>query len=251
MNYLILFIVGIVLGSFYNVLIYRIPRGESIVRPSSHCPFCNSKIRWYDNIPIISYILLRGRCRNCSARIPIRYILVETLSGLLMVLCYVKWKLSFEFFVMFVFFSLLLILSFIDWDTFVLPDSLNLGGLAFGLLSSPFRENFGLLNSIVGALLGSGFFFLIYIYYIKLRRMEGLGFGDVKLMAFIGSAGGFWGVIYAVFLGSLLGLFYTLPLVIKHRSFSFAIPFGPFLSLGCFLGVMLDVKDFILLLASQ
>ncbi len=246
MNYLLLFIVGTVLGSFYNVLIHRIPRRESIVIPPSHCPVCNSKIRWYDNIPIISYILLKGRCRDCSARIPIRYPLVEAFSGLLMVLCYAKWKLSFEFFVMFVFFSVLLVLSFIDWDTFILPDSLNLGGLVFGMSTSFLRDSFGFWNSLVGALSGSVPFLLIYLFYVKLKKMEGLGFGDVKLMAFIGSVAGVWGVIYAVFLGSFFGLLYAFPIVIKNKSLSFAIPFGPFLSLGCFVGVMLDIKRLIL-----
>lgn len=239
MDYLFAFLLGSVLGSFYNVLIYRLPRGESVIRPSSHCPSCGSKIRWYDNIPIISYMFLKGRCRNCSVSISFRYPLVEFMSGLLAVLCYLKWSVSVESVVMFVFFSLLLILSFIDWDTFILPDSLNVGGLIFGLVSSFFRENFTFLDSVIGALVGSVPFLLIYIFYKKFRNMEGIGFGDVKLMAFIGSVSGIWGVVSAVFLGSLFGLFYSVPLIIKHKNFSFAVPYGPFLSLGCFVGVFL------------
>ncbi|SNZ13315.1 prepilin peptidase [Hydrogenobacter hydrogenophilus] len=239
MDYLFVFLLGSVLGSFYNVLIYRLPRRESIISPPSHCPSCGSKIRWYDNIPIISYFLLKGKCRDCFASISLRYPLVEFLSGLLALLCYFKWSLSFESFVMFVFFSLLLILSFIDWDTFTLPDSLNLGGLAFGLVSSFFRENFTFWDSVVGALVGAVPFFLIYIFYVKVRKIEGIGFGDVKLMAFIGSVAGVWGVASAVFLGSLFGLLYAIPLIIKYKNISFAVPYGPFLSLGCFVGVML------------
>nr|BAL54340.1 prepilin peptidase / N-methyltransferase [uncultured Aquificae bacterium] len=240
MDYLALFVLGCVLGSFYNVLIYRLPRGTSIVKPPSHCPVCGSKIRWYHNIPVISYLVLRGRCRSCSASISIRYPLVELSSGLLAILSYIKWGFSFESFVMFVFFSLLLVLSLIDWDTFLLPDSLNLGGLAFGLITSLFRTDFSLLDSLAGALAGAVPFFLIYVFYVKVRKMEGLGFGDVKLMAFIGSVTGIWGVLYAVFLGSVFGLLYALPIIFKNRNLSFAVPYGPFLSLGCFVGTVFD-----------
>ena len=239
MEYGLLFIIGAVLGSFYNVLIYRIPRGMSIIYPPSHCPKCNAPIRWYDNIPIISYILLRGRCRNCKGKISVRYPLVELSSGLLAVMCYAKWGATFTAFVFFVFFSLLLILSLIDWDTFLLPDSLNLGGLGFGLITSFIREVFGFIDSLFGALSGFLPSLLVYLYYTKIRKVEGLGFGDVILLAFIGSVVGYWGVIYAVFLGSILGLMYALPIILKNKSLSFAIPFGPFLSLGCFVGVLL------------
>ncbi|MEZ0361437.1 MAG: prepilin peptidase [Hydrogenobacter sp.] len=242
MDYLALFLLGSILGSFYNVLIYRIPRGESIIDPPSHCPKCGTKIKWYDNIPIISYFLLKGKCRECSAPISLRYPAVEVLSGFLALLSYAKWGANLEGIVMFVFFSLLLILSFIDWDTFLLPDSLNLGGLAFGLFTSIFRNHFNLLDSILGALIGGVTFFFIYIFYVKVRKMEGIGFGDVKLMAFIGSVTGVWGVVYAVFLGSLFGLVYALPLIFKYKNLSFAMPYGPFLSMGCFVGVMLHDK---------
>ncbi|WP_448584130.1 prepilin peptidase [Thermocrinis sp.] len=233
---------GAVLGSFYNVLIYRLPRGISIVNPPSHCPKCQSPIRWYDNIPIISYILLQGKCRNCKSKIPLRYPLVEAISGFLAVLCYYKWGFSLSAFVFYAFFSTLLVLSMIDWDTFSLPEPIMLGGVLFGFITSVFRSDFSLFDSFVGALSGALPFWLIYLYYTKIRKMEGLGFGDVELMAFIGSVAGIWGVISAVFLGSVIGLAYTLPIIIKHKSTGFAIPFGPFLALGCFLGVFFDLK---------
>ncbi len=244
--YLLAFVIGLALGSFYNVVVYRVSRGVSLVLPPSHCPECKKPIRWYDNIPLVSYVVLMGRCRHCGMRISLRYPLVELSSGLLAVLCLLKWGLSFTALVFFVFFSLLMILSLIDWDTFTLPDSLNLGGLALGLLSSLFREDFGLLSSLMGALFGGGLFLALYLYYVKLRKTEGLGFGDVKLMAFIGSVVGIKGVLLSVFLGAFLGLAYALPLIIKNRSMQFAIPFGPFLSLGCFVGIMLDLDRFLL-----
>ncbi len=242
LEYVFLFALGASLGSFYNVLVYRMPRGMSIVSPPSSCPHCGQRIRWYDNIPIISYLLLRGRCRHCGGKISIRYPLVESSTGLLAVLCRLRfedWLLSLIFFV---FFSVLLVASLIDWDTFILPDSLTLGGLGFGLLTSFVRQDFSLQESLMGAVAGGGSFLLIYLYYTKLRKMEGLGFGDVKLMAFIGSVAGIWGVMYAVFLGSVLGLLYALPIIIRNRSLQFAVPYGPFLSMGVFVGVFLDLK---------
>ncbi len=244
LEYVFLFLLGASLGSFYNVLIYRIPRGISIVSPPSHCPQCGQRIRWYDNIPIVSYLILRGRCRYCGAKISIRYPLVEAFTGFLAVLCRVRFEEPFLSFVFFVFFSMLLVASLIDWDTFILPDTFTLGGLAFGLVVSVFRQDFSLKESLLGAFVGGGIFLLIYLYYTKLRKIEGLGFGDVKLMAFIGSVAGLWGVIYAVFLGSLLGLLYALPIILKNKSLQFALPYGPFLSLGVFLGIVLDLKRF-------
>jgi len=245
-EYVFLFWLGASLGSFYNVLIYRMPRGLSIVSPPSHCPYCSQRIKWYDNIPIISYLILKGRCRHCGAKISIRYPLVEAFTGFLAVLCRVRFEEPFLSLVFFVFFSILLVASLIDWNTFILPDTFTLGGLVFGLVVSVFRQDFSLKESFLGALVGGVLFLLIYLYYTKLRKIEGLGFGDVKLMAFIGSVAGLWGVVYAVFLGSLLGLLYALPIIVKNKSLQFALPYGPFLSLGAFLGIVLDLKRFFL-----
>ncbi|MEN3027844.1 MAG: prepilin peptidase [Aquificaceae bacterium] len=246
LEYAFLFAFGAILGSFYNVLIYRLPRNLSPISPPSRCPHCGQRIRWYDNIPIISYLLLRGRCRHCKGKISLRYPLVETASGCLAVICRLRFEEPFTSFVFFFFFSLLMVASLIDWDTFLLPDSLTLGGLAFGLFTSLFRQDFGFTEGLTGALVGGGSFLLVYLYYTKLRKMEGLGFGDVKLMAFIGSVTGVWGVLYAVFLGSLFGLLYALPIIVKNRSLQFAVPFGPFLSLGTFVGILSDLKNFLI-----
>lgn len=239
MIYIFLFIIGAVLGSFYNVVIHRLPEGKSIINPPSHCTKCNTPIRWYDNIPILSYIILKGRCRHCKERISPVYPFVEIASGFLLVFSYHKWPLT-DAIVMYVFFSLLLILSVIDWKTFILPDLLNYSGIAFGFLTSFVRENFSFYESLLGMLAGFFIPFLIYLYYVKIRKMEGLGFGDVKLLTFIGATSGIYGVLSAVFIGSLLGLLYAIPLIVKYRNMKFVVPFGPFLSLGCFVGLALE-----------
>ena len=242
MDYAILFILGLVLGSFYNVLIYRLPRNVSIVTPSSHCPECKERIRWYDNIPVLSYLILRGRCRNCGAKISIQYPLVELSSGFLAVLSYYRWGMTFDAFFMYVFFSALLVLSLIDLRFFILPDVITIPGIAVGILSSLLRTDITPIQSLVGGIVGFLVPLGIYLYYVKFRRMEGLGFGDVKLLSMIGAFTGVYGVLSALFLGSLIGLLFTLPSLIRNRNLQFAIPFGPFLSLGCFVGVLLKEK---------
>ncbi|HIQ30649.1 MAG TPA: prepilin peptidase [Aquifex aeolicus] len=235
-----LFLLGTVLGSFYNVLTYRLPKGMSLLNPPSHCPRCKSKIRWYDNIPLVSYLLLRGKCRECGAPIPLSYPIVEFSSGALAVLSYLRWGMSVDALIMYALFSALIVISVIDMRHFIVPDRITLPGIALGLVSSPLRESFTFHQSLTGTLIGFLLPFLIYLYYVKFRKMEGLGFGDVKLLSMIGSMTGPYGVLSALFLGSAIGLVFALPLVIKNRSIKFAIPFGPFLSAGCFLGVYLS-----------
>ncbi len=242
MEYLIAFLVGISLGSFYNVLIYRLPRNISVIFPSSKCPSCGHRIRWYDNIPILSYLILRGRCRYCGDRISLQYPLVELASGALAVFSLYRWGLTPDGILLYSFFSALLVASLIDLRFFIIPDVITIPGTVGGILTSPLRAETPLLESVVGAVAGFGISFVIYIYYVKVRKMEGLGFGDVKLLAFIGSFTGIYGVLSALFLGSLIGLIYALPSIIRNRTVSFAIPFGPFLSLGCFVGILF--KDF-------
>ena len=167
---------------------------------------------------------------------------MEVLSGVFAVLSYYIWGASLTALVFYFFFSTLLILSLIDWDTFSLPEPIMLGGTALGVLTSIFRKDFTLYESLLGILAGTIPLLLVYFYYKKVRKIEGLGFGDVELMAFIGSVAGVWGVVSAIFLGSIIGLLYAIPMILKHKSLKFAIPFGPFLSLGGFLGVIFDLK---------
>ncbi len=236
--YLIAFILGLVFGSFYNVLIYRLPRNISIIFPSSFCPHCKRKIKWYDNIPLISFIVLKGKCRYCGEKISIQYPLVELASGLLAVISLYKWGLSLEAVIMYFFFSSLLVMSLIDLKFFILPDQINIPGIVLGILVSFFREDITFKESLLGASAGFLISFGIYIFYVKIRGFEGLGFGDVKLLTFIGSVTGIYGVLISLFLGSIFGLIFAVPSIIKNKSVQFAIPFGPFLSLGCFTGVL-------------
>lgn len=236
--YILVFVLGLIFGSFYNVLIYRLPRNVSIIFPSSHCPKCKAPIKWYDNIPLISYIILKGRCRNCGKKISLQYPLVELTSGLLAILCYYKWGIIVDGIVYYFFFSALLVMSVIDWYYFIIPPEINIGGLVAGLLVSPFRQDITPKESFIGTLVGIVIPLLIYLYYVKFRKIEGLGFGDVILLGFIGSVSGVYGVFSALFLGSFLGLLYALPLIIKNRSMNFAMPFGPFLSSGAFIGIV-------------
>lgn len=238
MEYVFLFILGLVLGSFYNVVIYRLPRNVSLLKPPSSCPSCGSRIRWYDNIPLISYLILRGRCRVCGARISVQYPLVELGSGLLVILCYHLFGPTVDFAVYYAFFSALLILSLIDLRWFIIPDVITLPGTFIGLISSPIRETVGPVESLLGVLTGTGISLGIYLYYVRFRGIEGLGLGDVKLLAFIGSVTGPYGALASLFLGSLFGLLFYLPLMLRNRTVKLAVPFGPFLSLGCFIGFL-------------
>jgi len=251
MDYAFVFAVGLVLGSFYNVLIYRLPRNISLLFPSSSCPACGSGIRWYDNIPLLSYLILRGRCRHCGKRISLQYPLVELASGLLALYSYYRWGLSADGLVLYLFFSALLVLSLIDLHFFILPDLITLPGILIGLGSSLFRKNITPLESFLGAVIGFLIPLAIYLFYVKVRKMEGIGFGDVKLLSFIGSVTGPYGVLTAFLLGSLFGLLFALPSVLRSRSVQFAIPFGPFLSLGCFVGLVFKERILTFLNLSQ
>ncbi len=238
MEYAVAFLLGLVLGSFYNVLIYRLPRNISVLFPRSHCPECKAKIRWHDNIPLISYILLGGKCRNCGTKISIQYPLVELSSGLLAVISLALWGASPEAVVYYFFFSALLVASLIDLKFFILPDSITIPGTVLGFGSSFLREDITPIDSFIGLVAGALIPSLIYLYYIKVRKIEGLGLGDIKLLAFIGAVTGVYGVLSALMLGSMLGLVFVLPVLFKNRNLQFVIPFGPFLSLGCFVGVL-------------
>lgn len=228
------FVLGLIVGSFLNVVIYRLPRGKSIISPRSFCPQCDKPIRYYDNIPLVSYILLKRKCRECGAIISVRYPLVELLTGFIFYSLYSMRGISFELFVLLVFVSLLIAVSFIDIDFKLIPDVLSLGGLVIGLIFSPFRSPYiSFKDSLYGALLGGGILFAIATIYELVRKMEGLGFGDVKLLAMIGSFLGIRGALFSLIAGSFFGTIAGFVLIlIQKGDLKSAIPFGPFLALG-------------------
>jgi leader peptidase (prepilin peptidase) / N-methyltransferase len=227
------FILGSIIGSFLNVCIYRLQEGGSIVFPGSFCPHCRKPIRFYDNIPMVSYLLLRAKCRKCGESISARYPLVELLTALLFVFLYRRFGLTAELPVNMIFTALLLVISFIDFDSQIIPDALSLGGLAAGFLLSFVRPFFGVLDAVYGILLGGGILFVIAYGYQLVAKREGMGGGDIKLIAMIGAFCGIKGVIFSIMSASFIGTIVGIPLMlIKGRDTKYAIPFGPFLSLG-------------------
>lgn len=228
------FVLGLVFGSFLNVCIYRLPLGLSVVRPGSACPHCGKSIRSYDNVPVLSWLLLRGRCRNCSARITPRYAIVELLTAGLFLLCYWHFGLTLALLKCSVFGFLLLGLIFTDAETHLLPDKLTLTGLAAGLVFSLFVpvsdllslilpgvvqlpvssdlswRFFSLLDSLLGAAIGASFLYGVGVVYLRWRGVEGMGFGDVKLMAMIGSFVGLRLTILTIFAASIAGSLFGL-----------------------------------------
>jgi len=230
---IIVLIFGAIVGSFLNVCIYRLPRDKSIIVPNSYCPDCKKPIKFYDNIPILSYIILRGRCRHCNAKISIRYPIVEFITALLFLLLYKITGLTIEFCVMMLFVSLLIVISFVDLEFQIIPDILSIGGLIIGLILSFFRQNFGFFDALFGVLLGGGVLFAIAYGYQLLRKIEGMGGGDIKLIGMIGAYCGIKGVIFTIITGSFFGTIVGIPaMLIKGKDSKYAIPFGPFLSLG-------------------
>jgi leader peptidase (prepilin peptidase)/N-methyltransferase len=227
------FLFGGVVGSFANVCIYRIPAGISIAFPASRCPVCLVPIRWYQNVPILSYLFLRGRCAACGGKIPVRYPLVEALCGFLFALVLYHFGFQPATLVYLVFCWTLVVITFIDLDHQIIPNVLSLPGSAIGFLCSFAVPWLSWSDSLLGILLGGGSLYLIAAGYQLLTGKEGMGMGDVKLLAMIGAFLGWQAVLPVVFFASLLGSLVGVPLMIVRRADSkLAIPFGPFLALG-------------------
>ena len=232
----LVFLVGCCFGSFYNVLIHRLPAQESIVRPGSHCPRCSHPISFYDNIPIISYAILRGKCRYCGERISLRYPLVEGLTGALALLLFLRCGLTPQFFIDCILVSLLIIITFIDLDTYTIPDALSVPGIVAGFALSFLALRFSWLDSLIGISVGGGSFYLIAVGFEYFRHKEGLGGGDIKLLAMIGAFLGWPGVVLTVLAASLIGTVVGVVVMWRSRKgLDTRIPFGPFLACGAVL----------------
>ena len=230
----IIFLFGLCIGSFLNVCIYRLPAAKSIMDPSrSVCPNCEQQIRYYDNIPIFSYLWLKGRCRHCSTRIPIRYAVVELMTGGFAVAVLLGFGLTLEGLVYFVFISSLLVITFIDIDHKIIPDVITLPGILIGLIFSFALPSVGFKDAIVGLLVGGGSLWLVAWVYYLLTRKDGMGGGDIKLLAMMGTIIGLKGVIFTIFMSSAVGTVVGITLMmIQGKNMKFAVPFGPFLSIG-------------------
>lgn len=233
LSFALVAVFGAVLGSFFNVLIYRIPRNMSILFPRSSCPHCGSTIPWYDNIPVISYILLKGKCRRCRKPISPRYILVEIITSLALCFAFARNGITPPFLVDALFFCLLILITFTDLETYLIPDVYSLGGIVLGLLLSGFNPQVTWVESITGVLIGAGLLLLIAYTYSKIRGHEGMGGGDIKLLGMIGAFTGWKGVIISLFLSAFSGLVAGLiVMAVKREGLKTAIPYGPFLAIG-------------------
>jgi leader peptidase (prepilin peptidase)/N-methyltransferase len=244
---------GLIFGSFLNVCIVRVPRRESVITPGSHCHACGHSIRWYDNIPVLSYVLLRGRCRDCGQRISLLYPLVEILTAVVFLLEYWRYGLTIEFAKGLVFAMLMIILIFTDLRERRIPHRISVPGIALGLTFSliipvdsrpfgwllanwnifPSELLLSLIGAFAGALVGGGLFFVMGEAFYHLRHKEGLGFGDVMLMLLVGTFYGPPLTLMAILLGSLLGSFIAIPLTIISSKFrNYKWPYGSFLGLA-------------------
>lgn len=245
------FLAGLLIGSFLNVCIHRWPREESVVHPRSRCPHCEAQIAWYDNIPLLSYIFLRGKCRHCGAGISVRYPLVELLNAAIFVAAVLRFGLEPMAFKAALFGSMMVVLFFTDLAEYILPDEITIGGAIIGLVLSAFIHLDAALGTLLliltntpvsptvasiadsasAAIVLGGLLFLMGEIYYRLRHVEGLGLGDVKMVAMLGA---FWGISQTVlilvlssFVGAITGI---LIVVIGRKQWHYALPFGSYMA---------------------
>lgn len=227
------FLFGLIWGSFFNVCIVRIPEEKSVAKERSHCPSCHAKIPWYLNIPVLSYVWLRGRCQKCKIRISIQYPLVEIATGLLFLWLYHFYGISWQFLAYTVYLSLLLIISVIDLHHQIIPNELSLPGIPLGFLFCLLTGDVLWWESLLGVLIGGGLFFLIAFTYEKLSGREGLGGGDIKLLGMIGAWQGYQSILMVVVISSAVGSVIGIAVMfLQRKDLRAAIPFGPFLALA-------------------
>jgi len=244
------FLLGLLVGSLLNVCIYRWPRDESVVSPRSHCTSCDNTVAWYDNLPVLSYLLLGGRCRHCQAAIAPSYPIVELLNALFY--AYIFWRYGIDpvGFKLALFVSMMLVLVVTDWQEYIIPDEITIGGLVIGWAISPFIHLDGgplrlplllfekqyppwvvsVMESFAAAIVIGGFLFVLGEVYFRLRKIEGLGFGDVKMVAMMGAFWSFGDTFMILILGSMLGSVVGIGIVLLARKgWNYALPFGSYL----------------------
>jgi leader peptidase (prepilin peptidase)/N-methyltransferase len=229
----LIFIIGALVGSFLNVCIYRIPKGISIVFPASHCPHCKYEIPFYLNVPIIGWFIIRGRCRNCGEKISFIYPVVETISAINFLILFIKYGASVEFIFMIMFSSMCIVLAFIDLFNFILPDVITIPMIVIGLIYAMISDRITLVESLMGAVGSSVFLLMVYILYLWLKKQEGLGLGDVKMIAGIGAFLGWKLVFLTLFLSVISGAITGLIIMLRRKriELDIALPFGFFLGL--------------------
>lgn len=231
-----LFWIGACFGSFANVVIYRLPLDKSVVAPRSACPGCGYQIPWHDNIPILSWLLLRAKCRNCKILISWRYPLVELLMAVLFCGLYFWIGPSWTLLEYLLFAFALVAASFIDFDHMILPDEFTLSGIVIGLLGAALNPERDFLPALLGVLFGGGFLWAIAAIYTAIRKQDGMGGGDIKLLAWIGAVLGWTAIPFVVLTASLFGTLVGVFVMAKtNGDLKTAIPFGPYLAMGALL----------------
>lgn len=256
-----IFLVGLLIGSFLNVCIYRIPNEKSIVSPPSSCPNCSNKIKWYDLFPVVSYLMLGGKCRHCGVKISPRYMYVELLTGVLFLVCFLVFGLTGQMLAYLVLTSILITITFIDIDYRIIPDPIMIFGLITGIifivlrfvpeLNAPLWDN--VKSGLLGMLCGAGPLIIINLLTLLIIKRDGIGHGDIKLMGVVGLFLGMKNIILALVLGIVIaGLFSVFVLRKRNKEEDEAedeqeennglslheIPFGPYLAVGCFISML-------------
>jgi len=242
--WIVIFILGAIAGSFMNVCIHRLPIKESIVRPGSHCPICGAHIRWYDNIPLVSFLLLGGRCRYCKNSIPARYFLVELISGSLAALLFLKFGITPRFFAYAYLAGSLIVISCIDFAVQEIPDEITLSGIVIGIAASVASPDIlgratrmtAFFDSLGGMLLGGAAIYIVGFIGEFILKKEAMGGGDIKLMAMIGAFIGWRLTLLTFFVAPFFGSAAGIALILKNKKNS-VIPYGPYISLAAIISI--------------
>ena len=247
----LIILIGLIFGSFANVCIHRLPLDLDIIKGRSHCPKCKKKIIWYDNIPLLSSLLLSFKCRTCKKKISKQYFIVELLTSLGFLFFYKTLGLSFDFILICIIFLILLIIFFIDLKHYIIPDSLNFSLILIGIFKNfstqdLLKFNYNLLDSLFGGALGYLIIWLIIFIYKQIRNKEAMGLGDAKLLSAFGFLLGIKSIFIILFVASVLGLIFVLPsLLLKNRSTGSIIPFGPFIILAAILEYFFNLQQYL------
>ena len=253
MFYFAAFVLGCIWGSFSNVCIYRLPNDQSVVKGRSFCTSCKEQIKWYDNIPFLSFIFLKGKCRKCGNKISSQYFLVEFVSAISFVIVYHLYGITITTLLLIILSVFFIIIFFIDLKHFIIPNELTFPLMAIGFLKS-FDPNLNqtifpnYINSILGGLFGYFLIWFVIFIYEKIRKQEGMGLGDAKLMSAIGFWFGWVSIPFTIFIASVVALIFVIPsLINKTRKISSQIPFGPYIIIGCIIYVLFsnEIKYFL------
>ncbi len=229
-------LLGAAVGSFLNAAIYRLPRGFLLTLPTrSMCTKCVRRLTWYENIPLLSFLLLRGKCHGCGQKIDFRYFFIEFITALLFYAVYKNYGATLQTLLYCFFTASLVAVTFIDVDFRVIPDEISIGGTVLALIASIFIPQMGFVNALVGAFSGSLVLYILSFAYEKIRHREGMGLGDVKLLMLIGAVLGIKGALGSIIISSLVGSIVGIAIMIfQKKDLKLAIPFGPFLAIGAF-----------------